>query len=212
LYSNGTEKTLQDFFAHKEQHASREYWDFMNIIGEKINLKGWKKYRGDFSTDSEQEAYYTEWKNISVMFHVCLWMNAEQHRRLIGNDVVFIIYHDAQKPFDPVPLDSLGTVPQVFAVVQKFEDSYRLGFFSRPTIKPFMPRVPGRHSFVKEALKDFLFTKVYNGYCQALTCPPMNRLLEVPRANTITELVTKYPREKRTRKSERKKKYPHSLL
>ena len=59
------------------------------------------------------------------MFHICIWMDTEQHRRLIGNDVVFIIFHDGSERFDPAPLDGLGTVPQVFGVVQKHEDKYR---------------------------------------------------------------------------------------
>jgi len=98
-------------------------------------------------------------------------------------------------------LDALGTVPQVFGVVQKYEEKYRLGFFSRPTIKPYDPAIPALHLFPREELKDFLFTKVYNGYCQALSCPPMNRLFEVPRANTIAEIVAKFPNEsKKARK------------
>lgn len=36
---------------------------------------------------------------------------------------------------------------------------------------------------------------VYNGYCQALTCPPMNRLHEVPRGAAIGELVKRFPQE-----------------
>lgn len=36
---------------------------------------------------------------------------------------------------------------------------------------------------------------VYNGYCQALSCPPMNRLHEVPRGAAIEELVKRFPQE-----------------
>jgi hypothetical protein len=101
-----------------------------------------------------------------------MWMNAEQHRRLIGNDVVFIIFHDSDSSFDPSPLNALGTVPQVFGVVQKYqEDSYRyflacllftssrLGFFSRPNIKPYHPFLPADVAFHSDDVKDFLFTK-----------------------------------------------------
>jgi hypothetical protein len=52
-------------------------------------------------------------------------MNSEQHRRLIGNDVAFVIFHDSPQPYDPNPLDTLGTVPHIFAVVQPFEENYR---------------------------------------------------------------------------------------
>ncbi len=59
------------------------------------------------------------------MFHISHWMIAEQHRRLLGNDVNFIIFHEAHEPFDPAPMNELGTVPQVFGVVTPHEESYR---------------------------------------------------------------------------------------
>jgi len=133
-------------------------------------------------------------------------MNAEQHRRLIGNDVVFIIFHEEGKSFDPGPLDAVGTVPQVFIVVQPFDNSeyYRIGVFTRPNIKPYLPYIPAKYSFHHSDLKNFLFTKVYNGYCQALSCPPMNRLFEVPRGSTISELGEKYITINKQRPRERK--------
>jgi hypothetical protein len=49
--------------------VSDSFWQFLNIIGEEIELKGWKKFRGDFSnhlTDS-LKTYYTEWNGIESM-------------------------------------------------------------------------------------------------------------------------------------------------
>jgi len=132
-------------------------------------------------------------------------MNAEQHRRLLGNDVLFIIFHDHPDPFKPAPLDALGTVPQIFIVVQKYQDQYRMMCFSRPNIKPYEPVIPENFLFGEHNLKDFLLTKAYNGYCQALSCPPMNRLFEVPRAATISELVSKYPQESNVAQRRRQK-------
>ena len=68
LYSKGTEQTLQDFFMHKT--GSDQFFDFLNILGQRIKLKGWKKYRGDFGVDTDQDSYYTEWNSIKIMFHV----------------------------------------------------------------------------------------------------------------------------------------------
>jgi hypothetical protein len=63
------------------------------------------------------------------MFHISHWMIAEQHRRLLGNDVNFIIFHDGPEAFNPDPMNELGTVPQVFGVVTPFEDLFRYGSF-----------------------------------------------------------------------------------
>jgi hypothetical protein len=41
--------------------------DFLDILGERINLKGWKNYRGDIGAEIEQDSYYTKWKNIESM-------------------------------------------------------------------------------------------------------------------------------------------------
>jgi len=200
LYSKGGEQTLQDFFNKKESDlAGTAYFRFLDLLGQKIQLLGWKKYRGDIGVDLDQSSYYTEWRGIEVMFHICLWMNSEQHRRLIGNDVVFVIFHEEGTSFDPGPLDDLGTVPQVFLVVQPVDkegEFYRIGIFTRPNIKAYAPYIPAKFCFHKKDLKDFLFTKVYNGYCQSLSCPPMNRLFEVPRGSTIADFAEKYHKQK----------------
>jgi hypothetical protein len=49
--------------------------------------------------------------------------------------------------------------------------------------------------FDKSNLKDFLLTKIVNGYIKARHCPPMNRLYYVPRGDTLNELCAKFPPE-----------------
>lgn len=92
-------------------------------------------------------------------------MNAEQHRRLIGNDVVVLVFHDGDGAFDPAPLNALGTVPQIFGVVRRHSVTssdathYRVEFFSRPNIKPYAPHLAMDQVFTAAELKEFLFTK-----------------------------------------------------
>eukprot|EP01127_Copromyxa_protea_P011430 TRINITY_DN2871_c0_g1_i2.p1 TRINITY_DN2871_c0_g1~~TRINITY_DN2871_c0_g1_i2.p1 ORF type:complete len:773 (-),score=122.39 TRINITY_DN2871_c0_g1_i2:245-2563(-) len=160
FYANGSEEAVKDYFDHKE--GSPAYFNFLELLGTKVSLKGWTKYRGDFGADIEQDSYYTVWKDIEVMFHICLWMDAEQHRRLIGNDVVVIIFSDSAVPVVPRPLDALGTVPQVFVVVQPLPgdpDYYRLGVFGRPNIKTYDPILCQDIAVHKSCLKDHLFSK-----------------------------------------------------
>lgn len=52
------------------------------------------------------------------MYHVSTMLNAEQHRRLIGNDVCVIIFQESTC-VDPLKFD-IGQVPQVFGVVQPY--------------------------------------------------------------------------------------------
>jgi len=72
---------------------------------------------------------------IPVLFDVAAYMNSEQHRRLIGNDQVTIFFKDEGEPFDPSGIDSIGVVPQIFLVVQPYQNKYRITSFRRKNIK-----------------------------------------------------------------------------
>lgn len=53
------------------------------------------------------------------MFHVAPLMNSEQRRRLIGNDVLILFFHDDEQSFDMNQTHKdMGSFSQVFAVVQ----------------------------------------------------------------------------------------------
>jgi len=134
------------------------------------------------------------------MFHVAPYLSSEQHRRLVGNDICVLIYFDepnAALTLSPLAFDGLGTVPQVFAVVQPQEqDTYRLGFFRRSNLKSYGPECPpSAYTFNVADVKDYLFTKLHNGFAMAMVCPPMNRLFITPRAATIKALGEKYAKE-----------------
>lgn len=206
LYVLPGQLDLMEIFANQPAEDSK-FWDFMDAIADRVNLAGWPKlrYRGDFGSDSEEDTYYAVWKGIEMMFHIAPWFIPEQHRRLIGNDICFIIYYDHPKyePMNSAAIAQLGTVPQVFSVVQPAPPSegdniFRLGFLNRTNLKPYGPPTPpSTYLFDLSDLKDYLFTKLHNGFAMAMTCPPMNRLFETPRAASIEELGVKYPREKR---------------
>lgn len=54
------------------------------------------------------------------MFHIGPILNAEEKRRLIGNDIMMIFYFDAPLTctFSLSGVDTFGEVPQCFVVVQ----------------------------------------------------------------------------------------------
>jgi len=127
------------------------------------------------------------------MLHVTPWLTTEQHRRLIGNDICLILYYDTEEntevQFDPQVLDTLGIVPQVFTVVQPVKHEYLLGFFHRANLKAYRPTPPPRgYTFNAETIRDYLFTKLYNGYVMSTKCPPVNRLFSTPRRAAIETL------------------------
>uniref|UniRef100_A0A6B2L198 Rap-GAP domain-containing protein n=1 Tax=Arcella intermedia TaxID=1963864 RepID=A0A6B2L198_9EUKA len=192
------DQTLQQIFQNTPP-PDNPFWKFMDTIASKIELNGWKKYTGDFGL-VDQPSYYTEWKGIELMFHVAPLLNKEQHRQLIGNDIVFIIYYDseAEQTFHPSPLSSLGIIPQVFCIVQAEEGpSYKLQFLQRTNIKMFDPVAPPRNHFFKTSeISDYLFTKLHNGYIMSTQCPPMNHLVSTPRKAFLEDFGEKYSKER----------------
>lgn len=96
----------------------------MNILGDKIQLKGWSGYRGGYSTFDEGVSFYTSWRGFEIMFHVASLMTQEEQRRLIGNDIA-VVYFQEETSFQP---NFLGNVNSVGIVVQPIAGSaYRLG-------------------------------------------------------------------------------------
>lgn len=94
-----------------------------------------------------------------VIYHVSVLMGAEGHRRLIGNDVCTIFFRDENsEPFDVTAVTNLGTMPQVFIVVQPKGHKYQVSSFSRKTIKPYPPTVPN-HLFTLKEARQFILTK-----------------------------------------------------
>jgi len=108
--------------------------------------------------------------------------------------------------FDPTAASLLGTVPQIFAIIQPVGDKYRIGFFANINIKPFDPPLPMQEMYDPQFTKDLVLTKLYNGLVQANYCPPMNRLFYVPRKETIESIVVTYPMETRRERRAREKK------
>lgn len=94
-----------------------------------------------------------------VIYHVAPLMDSEQHRRLIGNVIGIIFVLEVGAKFDLRVLDGLGTVPQVFAIVQPFKNKYRLTFLNRLTLRPYEGLIPKGYLFDETEMKDRLLAK-----------------------------------------------------
>jgi len=205
LYSKRGQSQPSEMF-HNDK-VTKKLREFLNIIGDKIDLSTHKGYAGDMGS-SAMPTYYCKWKhNIEIIYHVAPMLNSDQHRRLIGNDVAVIFFQQQGEQFHPENIQKLGTVPQIFTVVTPHQKSnYRLGFFNKTQIKPFGPPLPKFQSFNKNNLRDYLLTKIHNGYYQArVHCPPLNRLFFTPRGETIAQIVQQFPKENKRDVKQREK-------
>jgi len=67
----------------------------MGLLGDKIKLKGWKGYKADLDIKNNTtctHSYYTEWERLEIMFHVAPMLSPNCTPRLVGNDVIAIIW------------------------------------------------------------------------------------------------------------------------
>jgi len=129
-------------------------------------------------------------------------LSAEGHRRLIGNDIALLLFlEDDVAPFDASFLTDLGAVPQIYVLVQPIKPlpnatpsdiKYRVVACSKSSLKTFSPKSPNSTSIVLTAaeMKDFVLTKLYNGYMMSRQCMPLMRLYQVPRQNTLDRFAS----------------------
>ncbi|KAF9157131.1 hypothetical protein BG015_000024 [Linnemannia schmuckeri] len=100
------------------ESCTPEFLDFLNWLGEPVQLQGWKGYRAglDVIGDTTGEtSVYTNWNGYQIMYHCAPLMpfNPKDHhqverRRFIGNDIVVIVFkeNDDDEQFD---LSSVGS-------------------------------------------------------------------------------------------------------
>ncbi|KAG7209557.1 hypothetical protein KM043_015635 [Ampulex compressa] len=165
---------------------------FLEILGERIQLKGWDKYRGGLDVKGDmtgRESYYTVYAGHEVMYHVSTMLpyskdNPQQleRKRHIGNDIVNIVYTDdpsAIDTFNPNCIRSQFT--HVFAIVTPEEDckGWRVAIYCDETVPLFGPSLPCPPVFEDPYnLREFLLVKLINGEKATFDTPTFSRKRE----------------------------------
>ena len=89
----------------KSVFSSEAFDEFLTILGDKVRLKGFDKYKGGLDTVHDLTglySVYTHWRSIEVMFHVSTLLPYEkndpqklQRKRHVGNDIVCVVFLEA---------------------------------------------------------------------------------------------------------------------
>ena len=144
------------------------------------------------------------------MYHVTTMLNAEQQRRLVGNDTAIVYFHETNsKTFNSsAPRSAMS---QIFAVVQPRKPShYKVSFLSRNKIRKYRPDLPENPTFDvgceegKEHFRNFFLTKLINGYRTAIESPPLDKMFKRPREAGIKQIIQQFPFKSKTKKFKRK--------
>ncbi|XP_043916432.1 signal-induced proliferation-associated 1-like protein 2 isoform X2 [Protopterus annectens] len=175
MYCKAGQSTEEEMY--NNENADPPFQEFMDLIGEKVRLKGFEKYRAqlDNKTDSTgTHSLYTTYQDYEIMFHVSTMLpytssNRQQllRKRHIGNDIVTIVFQEpGALPFTAKTIRS--QFQHVFIIVQVQnpctpQTTYKVAVSRTKDIPPFGPFIPKENVFPKSAtFRDFLLAKAIN--------------------------------------------------
>uniref|UniRef100_A0AAX7UXR1 Signal-induced proliferation-associated 1 like 1 n=1 Tax=Astatotilapia calliptera TaxID=8154 RepID=A0AAX7UXR1_ASTCA len=151
--------------------------EFLHLLGERVRLKGFTKYRAQLDTKTDStgtHSLYTTYKDYEIMFHVSTMLpytpnNKQQllRKRHIGNDIVTIVFQEpGALPFTPKNIRS--HFQHVFVIVRAHNPcsentSYSVAVTRSKDVPSFGPPIPEGVTFPKSSVfRDFLLAKVIN--------------------------------------------------
>ncbi|ESP05020.1 hypothetical protein LOTGIDRAFT_109410, partial [Lottia gigantea] len=176
IYAKEGQTSDDDFYSNET--APEEFDNFLCLLGDRVKLKGWDKFKGGLDIKSNttgEETIYTVYEGHEILFHVSTMLPYNSHnkqqverKRHIGNDIVNIVFVDCDSDkipsFKPAMMKTRFT--HIFAVVthDKNNDSYRLYVFSEESTPLFGPPLPSPATFHDHSeFRDFLLVKLING-------------------------------------------------
>ncbi|RZF37010.1 hypothetical protein LSTR_LSTR004698 [Laodelphax striatellus] len=174
LYKRFGQTSEEQLFSNK--CSSPAFDEFLGFLGQRIQLKDHKGYRGGLDTQFGQtgeEAIYQLYKEREIIFHVSTLLpytdndpQQLQRKRHIGNDIVAVVFQESNTPFSPDMIASHFL--HAYIVVQAIEPNtpntrYEIKVTVRDDVPFFGPTLPSPPIFKKgPELKEFLLTKLIN--------------------------------------------------
>uniref|UniRef100_A0A672GBC3 Signal-induced proliferation-associated 1-like protein 1 n=1 Tax=Salarias fasciatus TaxID=181472 RepID=A0A672GBC3_SALFA len=175
MYCRAGQSSEEEMYNNETAGPALE--EFLQLLGEKVRLKGFTKYRAQLDTKTDStgtHSLYTSYKDYEIMFHVSTLLpytpnNKQQllRKRHIGNDIVTIVFQEpGAHPFTPKAIRS--HFQHVFIVVRVHNpcsDStcYSVAVTRSQDVPSFGPPIPKGVTFPKSTVfRDFLLAKVIN--------------------------------------------------
>ncbi|XP_046850590.1 rap1 GTPase-activating protein 1-like isoform X2 [Xenia sp. Carnegie-2017] len=203
VYQRPRQINESEFFNNKS--CSKAMYDFLQILGDEIELFGFKGYNGGLDTKNHQtgrKSVYTKYKGREIMFHVSTMLphtsgdvQQLQRKRHIGNDIITFVFQDENTPFCPSSIRS--SFLHIFFVVQVVEPytnntRYKITVTAKEDVPKFGPSLPNPAVFSKNDphLKDFLLTKLLNAELAAYKAKQFSTLMERTRKMLFEDLIS----------------------
>ncbi|KAM4597619.1 rap1 GTPase-activating protein 1-like [Polymixia lowei] len=174
IYQKFGQTSEEELFGNSKE--SPAFVEFLEFLGEKIELHDFKGFRGGLDVTHGQtgsESVYSNYRNKEVMFHVSTKLpytegdtQQLQRKRHIGNDIVAIVFQEESTPFVPDMIASNFLHAYVVVqVVNACSDNvlYKVSVTARDDVPFFGPALPDPAVFRKgPEFHEFLFTKLIN--------------------------------------------------
>ncbi|CAH8480171.1 unnamed protein product [Schistosoma turkestanicum] len=172
---------------YNNETGSEQFERFVDLLGERINLKSWDRFKGGLDTKSNTtgiDSVYTIYEGHEIMFHVSTLLpysteNRQQieRKRHVGNDIVNIIFVDGCPPGEQpswTPSMMRTHFTHIFAVVTYDNEAkvYRLNIFAEESVPFFGPPLHNPPEFKNpQEFREFLLVKLINGEKAAFRSP-----------------------------------------
>uniref|UniRef100_A0A3P9KVF3 RAP1 GTPase activating protein n=1 Tax=Oryzias latipes TaxID=8090 RepID=A0A3P9KVF3_ORYLA len=174
IYQKFGQTSEEELFGNSKE--SPAFVEFLEFLGEKIELHNFKGFRGGLDVTHGQtgtESVYCNYRNKEVMFHVSTKLpytegdtQQLQRKRHIGNDIVAIVFQEENTPFVPDMIASNFLHAYIVVqVVNPCSDNvlYKASVTARDDVPFFGPPLPNPAIFKKgPEFQEFLFTKLIN--------------------------------------------------
>ncbi|KAJ8288874.1 hypothetical protein COCON_G00015330, partial [Conger conger] len=175
MYCQASQSSEEEMYNNEAAGPALE--EFLQLLGERVRLKGFAKYRAQLDTKTDStgtHSLYTNYKDYEIMFHVSTMLpytpnNKQQllRKRHIGNDIVTIVFQEpGALPFTPKNIRS--HFQHVFVIVRVHNPCsdntcYSVAVARSRDVPSFGPPIPKGVTFPKSTVfRDFLLAKVIN--------------------------------------------------
>ncbi|EGC31151.1 hypothetical protein DICPUDRAFT_50351 [Dictyostelium purpureum] len=112
---------------YSNNETSEAFQEFLKVLGSRVTLQGWTKYRGGLDVKDNTtgtHSVYKKWRDFEIMYHVAPMIpcraadeQSVERKRHLGNDIVLIIFKEGKNnKFDPSIIKS--NFNHIFAVIQ----------------------------------------------------------------------------------------------
>ncbi|XP_051752904.1 rap1 GTPase-activating protein 1 isoform X7 [Ctenopharyngodon idella] len=200
IYQKFAQTTEEELFGNNEE--SPAFVEFLEFLGEKIELHDFKGFRGGLDVAHGQtgtESVYHNFHNKEIMFHVSTKLpytegdsQQLQRKRHIGNDIVAIVFQEENTPFVPDMIAS--NFLHAYVVVQ-VENActdnvlYKVSVTARDDVPFFGPALPDPAVFKKSPeFHEFLLTKLINAEYSCYKAEKFAKLEERTRSALLETL------------------------